>query len=93
MSDKNAGAGLRGQSAGQTEICTVGAAGNSLRLSAASYVLLFMARPGIIINSSRWTMALAWRVLSVDRQAGSNESYFKYDVTQNGPGLALGYSF
>jgi hypothetical protein len=43
--------------------------------------------------SSRWTMALAWRVLSVDRQAGSNESYFKYDVTQNGPGLALGYSF
>src|SRR6056297_1835984 len=31
MSDKKTGAGLRGQSAGQTEICTVGAAGNSLR--------------------------------------------------------------
>jgi len=31
MTDKNTGAGLRGQSAGQTAICTVGAAGNSLR--------------------------------------------------------------
>ncbi|NDY94525.1 bifunctional 2-methylcitrate synthase/citrate synthase [Wenzhouxiangella limi] len=31
MSKKNTGAGLRGQSAGQTAICTVGAAGNSLR--------------------------------------------------------------
>ncbi|HMB38499.1 MAG TPA: 2-methylcitrate synthase [Wenzhouxiangellaceae bacterium] len=31
MSDKNTGAGLRGQSAGETAICTVGAAGNSLR--------------------------------------------------------------
>jgi 2-methylcitrate synthase len=28
---KNSGAGLRGQSAGETSICTVGAAGNSLR--------------------------------------------------------------
>jgi len=31
MSEKKTGAGLRGQSAGQTAICTVGAAGNSLR--------------------------------------------------------------
>ncbi len=31
MTDKNTSAGLRGQSAGQTSICTVGAAGNSLR--------------------------------------------------------------
>ena len=31
MTEKKPGAGLRGQSAGQTEICTVGAAGNSLR--------------------------------------------------------------
>ncbi len=31
MADKNTGAGLRGQSAGQTAICTVGAEGNSLR--------------------------------------------------------------
>ena len=31
MTDKNAGAGLRGQSAGQTAVCTVGAEGNSLR--------------------------------------------------------------
>lgn len=31
MTDKNTGAGLRGQSAGETAICTVGAAGNSLR--------------------------------------------------------------
>lgn len=31
MSDKKPGAGLRGQSAGQTAICTVGASGNSLR--------------------------------------------------------------
>jgi len=31
MTDKKTGAGLRGQSAGQTEICTVGASGNSLR--------------------------------------------------------------
>jgi len=31
MADKNSGAGLRGQSAGQTSICTVGAEGNSLR--------------------------------------------------------------
>ena len=29
MTDKKTGAGLRGQSAGQTEICTVGASGNS----------------------------------------------------------------
>ncbi len=31
MTDKKTGAGLRGQSAGETSICTVGAAGNSLR--------------------------------------------------------------
>jgi 2-methylcitrate synthase len=31
MVDKNSGAGLRGQSAGQTAVCTVGAEGNSLR--------------------------------------------------------------
>ncbi|RFF31993.1 bifunctional 2-methylcitrate synthase/citrate synthase [Wenzhouxiangella sediminis] len=31
MTEKKPGAGLRGQSAGQTEICTVGASGNSLR--------------------------------------------------------------
>ncbi|WP_376690817.1 bifunctional 2-methylcitrate synthase/citrate synthase [Wenzhouxiangella sp. EGI_FJ10409] len=31
MTEKKPGAGLRGQSAGQTEICTVGATGNSLR--------------------------------------------------------------
>ena len=31
MAEKNSGAGLRGQSAGETQICTVGAAGNSLR--------------------------------------------------------------
>ena len=31
MADKNTGAGLRGQSAGQTSICSVGAEGNSLR--------------------------------------------------------------
>ena len=31
MSEKKSGAGLRGQSAGQTSICSVGAAGNSLR--------------------------------------------------------------
>ncbi|GAB4176035.1 MAG: 2-methylcitrate synthase [Wenzhouxiangellaceae bacterium] len=31
MSEKNPSAGLRGQSAGQTAICTVGAEGNSLR--------------------------------------------------------------
>ncbi|NKI34033.1 2-methylcitrate synthase [Wenzhouxiangella sp. XN79A] len=31
MSDKKTGAGLRGQSAGETAICTVGATGNSLR--------------------------------------------------------------
>lgn len=31
MADKNSGAGLRGQSAGQTAVCTVGAEGNSLR--------------------------------------------------------------
>jgi len=31
MSDKKPGAGLRGQSVGETAICTVGAAGNSLR--------------------------------------------------------------
>ena len=29
--EKNTGAGLRGQSAGRTAICTVGAEGNSLR--------------------------------------------------------------
>ncbi len=31
MAEKNTGAGLRGQSAGQTAVCTVGAEGNSLR--------------------------------------------------------------
>ncbi|HLF30384.1 MAG TPA: 2-methylcitrate synthase [Xanthomonadales bacterium] len=31
MADKNTSAGLRGQSAGQTAVCTVGAEGNSLR--------------------------------------------------------------
>ncbi|MGB0514410.1 MAG: citrate/2-methylcitrate synthase, partial [Wenzhouxiangellaceae bacterium] len=31
MSNKKTGAGLRGQSAGETAICTVGASGNSLR--------------------------------------------------------------
>jgi 2-methylcitrate synthase len=31
MTSKNTGAGLRGQSAGETAVCTVGAEGNSLR--------------------------------------------------------------
>lgn len=31
MGEKNSGAGLRGQTAGQTAVCTVGAEGNSLR--------------------------------------------------------------
>ena len=31
MANKNTGAGLRGQAAGQTAVCTVGAEGNSLR--------------------------------------------------------------
>jgi 2-methylcitrate synthase len=31
MTNKNSGAGLRGQSAGETAVCTVGAEGNSLR--------------------------------------------------------------
>ena len=31
MADKNTGAGLRGQSAGETAICTVGAEGSSLK--------------------------------------------------------------
>jgi hypothetical protein len=36
---------------------------------------------------------VAWRVLSLDREADSDGNYFKYDVVQNGLGIGLGFSF
>lgn len=44
--------------------------------------------------SSHWSLAAAWRILSLDREADLDTAdYFKYDVTQNGLGLALAYRF
>jgi hypothetical protein len=36
---------------------------------------------------------VAWRTLSLDREADSDGNYFKYDVVQNGLGIGLGFSF
>ncbi len=37
--------------------------------------------------------AVGWRVLSLDYTADSESHYFKYDVVENGLGVALGFSF
>jgi hypothetical protein len=37
---------------------------------------------------------VAWRVLSLDREGDAAEAdYFKYDITQNGLGIGVGFSF
>jgi len=44
--------------------------------------------------SELFSAGLAWRVLSLDREGDAAEAdYFKYDITQNGLGLGLGFSF
>jgi hypothetical protein len=35
----------------------------------------------------------AYRVLSLDREGDTEGDYFKYDVTQDGPGIGLGFTF
>jgi hypothetical protein len=36
---------------------------------------------------------LGYRILSLDREPDSDDSYFKYDMVQNGFGIGLGFSF
>jgi hypothetical protein len=44
--------------------------------------------------SDLFTLAAAYRVLSLDREGDrSDADYFLYDVTQNGLGIGLGFSF
>jgi len=43
--------------------------------------------------SDRVSLGLGYRVLSVDYETGENANYFRYDVVQDGLGLALGLDF
>ena len=43
--------------------------------------------------SEHWGAVAAWRVLSLDYQGDEGASYLRYDVTQSGLGLGLGYQF
>jgi hypothetical protein len=43
--------------------------------------------------SERMTLGLGYRILSVDYETGENANYFRYDVVQDGLGLALGLDF
>lgn len=43
--------------------------------------------------SERVTLGLGYRILSVDYETGENANYFRYDVVQDGLGLALGLDF
>ena len=43
--------------------------------------------------SEHWGAVAAWRVLSIDYQGDEGASYLRYDVTQSGLGLGLGYQF
>lgn len=43
--------------------------------------------------SERVTLGLGYRVLSVDYEAGENANYFRWDVVQDGLGVALGLGF
>jgi hypothetical protein len=43
--------------------------------------------------SDRFGLAAAWRILSLDYNGDDGSSYFRYDVTQSGLGLGLGYRF
>ena len=43
--------------------------------------------------SERVTLGLGYRVLSVDYEAGENANYFRWDMVQDGLGVALGISF
>lgn len=44
--------------------------------------------------SDRVSAGVAWRVLSLDREGDVAEAdFFKYDITQNGLGIGMGFSF
>lgn len=43
--------------------------------------------------SDLFTLGLGYRILSLDYETGAGVDYFKYDMTTNGLGLALGFSF
>jgi hypothetical protein len=43
--------------------------------------------------SEKFSAAVAWRVLSLDYEGDDSDNYFKYDMTQAGLGIGLGYSF
>jgi hypothetical protein len=51
------------------------------------------ALAGYVFNE-KFSAGVAYRVLSLDREGNlASADYFKYDVTQNGLGIGLGYSF
>lgn len=41
----------------------------------------------------RMTLGLGYRILSVDYETGEDANYFRYDIVQDGLGLALGVDF
>jgi hypothetical protein len=41
--------------------------------------------------SPKISALLGYRILSLDHEGGANQNYFKYDVTMDGVGLALGF--
>ena len=43
--------------------------------------------------SEHFSALAAWRILDVDYEGGDGASYFRYDMTQSGLGIGLGYSF
>ena len=44
--------------------------------------------------ADHWGASVAWRILSLDHEADVDSAdYFKYDITQNGLGVGVGYRF
>jgi len=43
--------------------------------------------------SEHWGTALGYRILDIDYTGDEGDSYFRYDMTQSGLGLSLGYRF
>ncbi len=43
--------------------------------------------------TERWSAIAAYRILDLDHTGDEGDNYFKYDMTQNGLGVGVGFSF
>ncbi len=43
--------------------------------------------------TERWSALASYRILDIDHTGDEGDNYFKYDMTQNGMGVGVGFSF